>query len=340
MLLMLEKWPSGYLELAMILDESPMHDVRAMKAGEPWRADSALSAAARSVDLEGHAWLYVVFLKDDPATWGSKTIKLLGGGRIFRKELTKGGVWMGHYSSLRYEVVARHVFHNIVGNDSKDKYKLITECRMETNIHNIHKMQKAEMATEEEEGSEDDREEVQEVGEIREDRRPRYLNELRERTRRNAQKKNSEKVSEKPAPMPPPDPLFGPAIPQVEDRRVPFLPTANVGCCFRWESEKGTSEQCFAYPKPKVLENKQYGNLPFFLKARFYLIEYQRRLFVQIIMGRLGFVRDPEDEEGGRSPRLEDVCSGHLQNIGMSVDSIARAAKSGAFRDSKVKSRR
>lgn len=337
MLLMLEKWPSGNLELAMLLDESPMHDVRAMKAGEPWRADSALSAAARSVDLEGHAWLYVVFLKDDPATWGSKMVKLLGGGRIFRKKLTKGGVWTGQYTPVRYEVVARHVFHNVVGADSKDRYKLITECRMETDIH---KMYKKEQSAEEEEGSEDDREEVAEPGEIQEDRRPRYLNELRERTRRKAPKKKPGRISEKPAPPPPPDPLFGPAIPQVEDRRAPFLSANHIGCCFRWESEKGTSEQCFAFPKPKVLEDEKYTNLPFFLKARFYLIEYQRRPFVRIIMGRLGFVRNLEDEEGEKPPRLEDVCSGHVQNIGMSVDSIARAAKSRAFRDSPVKNRR
>lgn len=131
MMLMLEKWDSHELELACLLDESPFQKYNATEVGEPWRADSALTAAARSVDLEGSAWLYVVYESDPPRTWGSKRVKLVAGGIVLRANTTAAGVETGMHRRLKFEAVARSIFHNVVGNDSPRPYIIVKEAAIE-----------------------------------------------------------------------------------------------------------------------------------------------------------------------------------------------------------------
>lgn len=132
MMLMLERYDCDELELAMLLDESPYHNFTPMgSCGEPWRADGSLIQAATSVDLCGHAWLFVAYVSDDAATWGSRRVKLLAGGEIVRKQMTNSGVWTGKYINMRFEIVARNIFHNVIGKATKSTYRLIQCARIQ-----------------------------------------------------------------------------------------------------------------------------------------------------------------------------------------------------------------
>lgn len=138
MMLMLEKWSPDHdqyepsLELSMLLDEAPLFDFSASKSGEPWRMESTLTEASRSADLNSHAWLYVVFLTDPPATWGFRKVRVSADGNIMRAETTVSGVHTGRLLSLKYEVVARHIFHNLCGNDTTGAYKVLLGAQIAT----------------------------------------------------------------------------------------------------------------------------------------------------------------------------------------------------------------
>lgn len=136
MMLMLEKWSSDFIahepvfELAMLLDEAPLFQYSATNSGEPWRRDSFLAEASRSADLHGYAWLYVVFLTDSPELWGSRKVRLGADGSVMRAETTVSGVRTGRLVSLKCEVVARHIFRNLRGVDSKRPYKILLEAHL------------------------------------------------------------------------------------------------------------------------------------------------------------------------------------------------------------------
>lgn len=128
MLIMLETWTSKELELAMLLDEAPYYQHEPTQSvGEPWRANGHLAKASRDIDLEGYAWLFVVFQSDPLRSWGRKRVKVTSAGEILR-ERAPGGIWTGEFESLRYEVIARHVYKNIVGRDSMEDYQVIVEA--------------------------------------------------------------------------------------------------------------------------------------------------------------------------------------------------------------------
>lgn len=311
----------------MLLDESPQFHTRAMHGGEPWRADSVLCAAARSVDLEGCAWLYVVFEKDPPYMWGSKVVKLLGGGRIARKDVSDEGVPTGMYKELRYEVLARHVFHNTIGRDSQSGYQVIRKCTLGA-PEEVDKLIDIKHSPRGRRATEDERE-----------RKPMYLRELRERREKQKMMSSGKRWDENKARRIaaseyPPDPLLGNAIAQVKTTGAalpPFLPDGNkTWCCLLWERKEAGLE--VTMEKEKITDERDVDNLELFMKRDFHMIEYQRRPFVQIIMGRLGFIKRSKNNER-RAPSLVNVCSGHLRNIVMSMDSMAKATSCGAFPD-------
>lgn len=127
---MLQQWDSEDLELAMLLDESPMHDYISVKSyGEPWRPDGPLTEAATTIDLYGYAWLIVVYISDEPHTWGTRKIKLTVGGRIARKNIING-FWNGELIPMKFEVVARDIFRNIIGENSDQPFKLLRSAQI------------------------------------------------------------------------------------------------------------------------------------------------------------------------------------------------------------------
>lgn len=109
-----------------------MFDFSATKSGEPWRMDSTLTEASRSADLNGYAWLYAVFLTDPPATWGFRKVRISADGSIMRSETTVSGVHTGRLLLLKYEVVAKHIFRNLCGNDTTGAYKVLLEAYITT----------------------------------------------------------------------------------------------------------------------------------------------------------------------------------------------------------------
>ncbi|KAI0558268.1 hypothetical protein FGB62_223g05 [Gracilaria domingensis] len=128
---MLQQWNSEELEMAMLLDEPPFHEYQPiLSGGESWRAAGTLAKASRDIDLEGYAWLFVVYRSDPVSTWGQRSVKLTTGGEILREE-SHCGLWTGGFRSLRYEVLARTVYGNIVGNDSTIKCDLIIDARIQ-----------------------------------------------------------------------------------------------------------------------------------------------------------------------------------------------------------------
>ncbi|PXF47486.1 hypothetical protein BWQ96_02817 [Gracilariopsis chorda] len=131
MLVMLEMWNSKELELAMLLDEAPYYQHEPTQSvGEPWRATGYLAKASRDIDLAGYAWLFVVFNSDPLRSWGQKRVKVTSGGEILRKR-AHAGLWTGEYESLRYEIIARQVYRNIVGRDSIEDYQVVVDARVQ-----------------------------------------------------------------------------------------------------------------------------------------------------------------------------------------------------------------
>lgn len=263
MMLMLENWVTKKFELAMLVDESPYEGYAPSTTdGEAWRASSTLTAASRSVDLEGHAWLYVIFVSDKPSTWGTKLVKLVVGGTIFAKEL-QHGIWTGRYISLMYQVVARHIFGNIVGRDSKAPFKIILRAEIQNEAQTIATSQMK---------AEEDRDEN-----------------------------------------------LGIAVPQIgtaesQDKEY-FVPQSDLGCTLTWQDSTKYTEKWFVQ------------DVQCFNQYRFYLTEYQRRQYVQIILSRLGFVAKNDSDGSSSSLSLAEACNGHLKNVANSLQALVRIAK-------------
>lgn len=98
---------------------------------------SLLRDALYSVHRAGHAWLYVVYESDPVRTWGTRKVKLIAGGKIVREVHTSSGSWTGAFTTLRYEVVARHIFNNLIGEDSTEPYRVVVETSVQpsTSVH-------------------------------------------------------------------------------------------------------------------------------------------------------------------------------------------------------------
>ena len=110
-MLAVENWETGSLEVAMLLDEAPsLHYIPGSTTGTPWRRNGPLATAALSSELHGHAWLVIVFHKDDPRTWGSKQVKIVAGGVMYTYERTRSGLITGKLRQLRFETLAADVF--------------------------------------------------------------------------------------------------------------------------------------------------------------------------------------------------------------------------------------
>lgn len=100
----------------MLSDLQPMRDFRTLHADEPLNS-RILQDALYSAHLNGSATLTIVYQSDDVPSWGSRTVLLRAGGTILRKVCTPSGAWTGHYKTLRFQVVARDIFHNAIGDD-------------------------------------------------------------------------------------------------------------------------------------------------------------------------------------------------------------------------------
>lgn len=116
MLLMLERFESDDLELAMLSDLQPIGEFRTLHADEPFNCQ-ILRDALYSAHLNGSASLTVIYQTDPVPSWGSRTVLLRAGGIILRKVCTQSGAWTGHYKPLKFQVVAREIYNNIVGDD-------------------------------------------------------------------------------------------------------------------------------------------------------------------------------------------------------------------------------
>lgn len=127
MMLFLQTFHSDELELAILLDEPPYAGYTVLKSDEPFAAssNSVLTEATYTTHREGYAWLYVVYASDAVTTWGSKQVRLTAGGTISRRHLTPHGAWTGQYIPLHFQVVARWLFHNVVGDDADTKYTVV-----------------------------------------------------------------------------------------------------------------------------------------------------------------------------------------------------------------------
>lgn len=112
MMLAVENWETGSLEVAMLLDEAPNRHYSAGAGGQaPWRTDGPLATAARTADLHGYAWLILVFRKDDVRTWGSKRVKVMSGGRLFVPIRDKtNNVQTGFLRELKYASVSPDIY--------------------------------------------------------------------------------------------------------------------------------------------------------------------------------------------------------------------------------------
>lgn len=124
-MLMLEKFESEKLELAFLSDDSPC-GFRTLTADEPIQSPKGLLKDALYTSYShGYAWLYVVYKSDDASTWGQRKVKLLAGGTVLRRITTAEGAWTGQYRRLKFQVVARRVFHNIGGCDTSAPFQVI-----------------------------------------------------------------------------------------------------------------------------------------------------------------------------------------------------------------------
>lgn len=256
-MLMLERFDGSKLELAALLDESPYANfIPSKTCGEPWRADGPLVKAVASADLEGYAWLYVVYNRDEYITWGSRMVKVMAGGEILRKEMTSSGIWTGEYVALRYEVIRRDLFHNIVGEDTLHRFAVV-----ETAVMRVRNSETGSVKSEE-----------------------------------------------------PSNDLFGDADMQAEPKRD------SLGYAF-----PRTDIECFHIVRETNDEPKEWHeNDGDWAIYRLLLTEYQRRPFVQKVLGILGFVK----EDGVRAAPLNDVCSGVMNACVSSIETVAKLQSS------------
>lgn len=121
MILIVENWEKGAMELAMLLDEcpSPAHD-SANSSLEPWAEGGCLARGLDSAEASGRADLYLVFRSDARASWGSRRITAVAGGVLCCDAVPGRG--------LKFEVVHRPFFGNIVGEDTALPYRVVEEA--------------------------------------------------------------------------------------------------------------------------------------------------------------------------------------------------------------------
>jgi hypothetical protein len=114
----------GELELAMLLDESPSprYGDAATARLEPWAPGGALASGALSARAIGRAVLYLVFQSDARSAWGARTVNAVAGGLLCADARP--------HAPLRYEVVARYLFRNIVGTDSALPYRVLLDAAL------------------------------------------------------------------------------------------------------------------------------------------------------------------------------------------------------------------
>jgi len=117
----------------MLLDEPPCrHYMQGSMCGQPWRHNSPLVAAMRTAQLSSHAWLYIVYRGDPVLSWGSKTVKVVSGGKIYVELKTRYGTATGELRELRYRNIAPQVFRPIYGTtQTGGTYKVIIKCSLE-----------------------------------------------------------------------------------------------------------------------------------------------------------------------------------------------------------------
>lgn len=105
----------------MLLDESPSPTYGSMKARlEPWAEEGSLVACLSSARSRGRASLYLVYISDPRPTWGSRVVTAVAGGCLYTDE--RPG------ARLRYEVVARTLFRNIVGKDTTLPFRVLVDA--------------------------------------------------------------------------------------------------------------------------------------------------------------------------------------------------------------------
>lgn len=107
---------NGAMELAMLLDECPYPS---NCVGEPWRSGGNLVKSLEAAAKVGRAELYLVFRSDPPRVWGDKLVTALAGGLLYLENSSR---------PLRYEVVARQIFENCVGQDTSLPYRILVRA--------------------------------------------------------------------------------------------------------------------------------------------------------------------------------------------------------------------
>lgn len=122
MILIVENWDKeGEKEQAILLDEcpSPLHE--SMNSSlEPWAEGGSLASCLDTAEAKGRADLFLVFFSDTRSSWGVRKVTALAGG-VLQCDAIPGGL-------VKFEVVARHLFGNIVGVDSDLPYRVLEEA--------------------------------------------------------------------------------------------------------------------------------------------------------------------------------------------------------------------
>lgn len=131
MLLAVENPDTGFLEVAMLLDEPPSCQYMSGSiGGQPWRRDGPLARAALTAEAYGYAWLTIVYHKDDVRTWGKRRVKVEAGGRLYATTRTKLGVDTSELRLLQFETVAPSLFRPLHGHPTSLPYKVINDAQM------------------------------------------------------------------------------------------------------------------------------------------------------------------------------------------------------------------
>lgn len=109
------------MELAILLDEcpSPRHD-SINSTLEPWAEGGSLTMCLDSAETKGKADLYLVFRSDARTSWGSRRITAVAGGVLHCDAVPGRG--------LKFEVVHRSFFGNIVGENTAHPYRVVEEA--------------------------------------------------------------------------------------------------------------------------------------------------------------------------------------------------------------------
>lgn len=109
------------MELAMLLDESPSPMLDSVNSTlEPWAEGGSLAMCLDSAERTGKADLYIIFRSDARATWGSRRITAVAGGVLHCNAVPGRG--------LKFEVLNRPLFGNIIGQDSAHPYRVVEEA--------------------------------------------------------------------------------------------------------------------------------------------------------------------------------------------------------------------